>query len=188
MFSAPSTLSPLANEIKAGLFHHMSSIAVAGNYEGVFREDMFDEAEASTTHTCRPSTSEGYVREHCTMPWRAYRPAIVLGDSKTGEIDKIDGPYYFFKAAAAHAFDAAAVDAHGRHRGGHQHRGAGGFVGRRAPTTSRTSRQTLNKRAFHLTDPAPTAWRRSLNIFARAAHAADDHAHQRALFAFIPSA
>ena len=25
-----------------------------------------------------------------------YRPAIVLGDSETGEIDKIDGPYYFF--------------------------------------------------------------------------------------------
>ncbi|HSQ10006.1 MAG TPA: SDR family oxidoreductase, partial [Burkholderiaceae bacterium] len=35
----------LANEIKAGVFHHVSSIAAAGLYEGVFREDMFDEAE-----------------------------------------------------------------------------------------------------------------------------------------------
>ena len=32
------------------------------------------------------------------MPWRVYRPAIVVGDSRTGEMDKIDGPYYFFKA------------------------------------------------------------------------------------------
>ena len=31
------------------------------------------------------------------MPWRVYRPAIVVGHSKTGEMDKIDGPYYFFK-------------------------------------------------------------------------------------------
>jgi hypothetical protein len=31
--------------------HHVSSIAAAGLYEGVFREDMFDEAENSTTRT-----------------------------------------------------------------------------------------------------------------------------------------
>jgi len=35
----------LAEQIKAGCFHHMSSIAVAGMYPGVFREDMFAEAE-----------------------------------------------------------------------------------------------------------------------------------------------
>ena len=30
------------------------------------------------------------------MPWRVYRPAIVVGDSQTGAMDKVDGPYYFF--------------------------------------------------------------------------------------------
>ena len=30
------------------------------------------------------------------MPWRVYRPAVVVGHSETGEMDKIDGPYYFF--------------------------------------------------------------------------------------------
>ncbi|MGH3851505.1 MAG: SDR family oxidoreductase, partial [Pseudonocardiaceae bacterium] len=35
----------LAEEIEAGCLHHVSSIAAAGLYEGVFREDMFDEAE-----------------------------------------------------------------------------------------------------------------------------------------------
>ena len=34
----------LAKAIDAGHFHHISSIAAAGLYEGVFREDMFDEA------------------------------------------------------------------------------------------------------------------------------------------------
>ncbi|NUT15608.1 MAG: hypothetical protein HOQ33_14040, partial [Cupriavidus sp.] len=35
----------LAAALKAGVFHHTSSIAAAGLYPGVFREDMFDEAE-----------------------------------------------------------------------------------------------------------------------------------------------
>ncbi len=30
------------------------------------------------------------------MRWRVYRPSVVVGDSRTGEMDKIDGPYYFF--------------------------------------------------------------------------------------------
>ena len=38
------------------------------------------------------------MRERLTVPWRVYRPSIVVGDSETGEMDKIDGPYYFFKA------------------------------------------------------------------------------------------
>ena len=36
------------------------------------------------------------VRQECGVPWRIYRPGIVVGDSETGEMDKIDGPYYFF--------------------------------------------------------------------------------------------
>ena len=34
-----------ANSIDVGRFHHTSSIAVAGGYEGLFREDMFDEGQ-----------------------------------------------------------------------------------------------------------------------------------------------
>ncbi|HWF26103.1 MAG TPA: SDR family oxidoreductase, partial [Solirubrobacteraceae bacterium] len=35
----------LANAINAGRFHHVSSIAAAGKYKGLFREDMFDEGQ-----------------------------------------------------------------------------------------------------------------------------------------------
>ena len=87
------------------------------------------------------------------MPWRVYRPGIVVGHSQTGEMDKIDGPYYFFKVIQRLRslvpqwvpvvgleggtinivpvdFVAAAMD-HIAHTGG------------------------LDGQAFHLTDPSP---------------------------------
>ena len=87
-----------AKAIDAGHFHHVSSIAAAGLYEGVFREDMFDEAEGlDHPYFMTKHESEKIVRQECKIPWTVYRPAAVVGDSRTGEMDKIDGPYYFFK-------------------------------------------------------------------------------------------
>ncbi len=76
----------------------MSSIAVAGSYEGHFTEDMFDEGQAlpSPYHQTK-FEAEKLVRTRVEGAWRVYRPALVVGDSRTGEMDKIDGPYYFFK-------------------------------------------------------------------------------------------
>jgi NAD(P)-dependent dehydrogenase (short-subunit alcohol dehydrogenase family) len=88
----------LAKAIGAGHFHHVSSIAAAGLYEGVFREDMFEEAEnVDHPYFMTKHESEKIVRTECKIPWSVYRPALVVGDSQTGEMDKIDGPYYFFK-------------------------------------------------------------------------------------------
>ena len=89
----------LANAVDAGRFHHVSSIAAAGTFEGLFREDMFDEAQ-KLDHPYHRSKfeSEKLARTLTNMPWRVYRPAIVVGSSQTGEMDKIDGPYYFFTA------------------------------------------------------------------------------------------
>jgi NAD(P)-dependent dehydrogenase (short-subunit alcohol dehydrogenase family) len=87
-----------AQAVQAGHFHHVSSIAAAGLYEGVFREDMFDEAEnLDPPYFMTKHESEKLVRKECKVPWTVYRPAFVVGDSTTGEMDKIDGPYYFFK-------------------------------------------------------------------------------------------
>ena len=87
-----------AKAIDAGHFHHVSSIAAAGLYEGVFREDMFDEAEGlDHPYFMTKHESEKLVRKECKVKWTVYRPAMVVGDSRTGEMDKIDGPYYFFK-------------------------------------------------------------------------------------------
>ncbi len=87
-----------ARAIAAGHVHHVSSIAAAGLYEGVFREDMFEEAEGlEHPYFMTKHESEGIVRQECKPPWTVYRPAAVVGDSITGEMDKVDGPYYFFK-------------------------------------------------------------------------------------------
>jgi thioester reductase-like protein len=89
----------LATAVRAEHLHHVSSIAVAGAYKGVFGEDRFDEGQhlPSPYHATK-FEAERIVREQAGVPWRVYRPGIVVGDSKTGEMDKIDGPYYFFKA------------------------------------------------------------------------------------------
>ena len=89
----------LANDLQAGILHHTSSVAAAGNYKGLFREDHFDEGqELPSAYHRTKFESEKIAREESQVPWRVYRPAIVIGHSQTGEMDKIDGPYYFFKA------------------------------------------------------------------------------------------
>ncbi len=89
----------LADALRAGCLHHVSSVAVAGDYKGLFREDMFAEGQKlpSAYHRTKYE-SEALVRKNATVPWRIYRPAVVVGHSQTGAMDKIDGPYYFFKA------------------------------------------------------------------------------------------
>ena len=89
----------LARAVNAEHLHHVSSIAVAGTYRGVFEEDMFDEGQRlpSPYHHTK-FESERIVRDQPYIPWRIYRPGIVVGDSQTGEMEKVDGPYYFFKA------------------------------------------------------------------------------------------
>ena len=88
----------LAKALKTGCFHQVSSIAAEGLYEGTFTEDMFEEAGAldhpyfQTKHE-----SEGIVRAEKRLKWRIYRPGMVVGHSVTGEMDKVDGPYYFFE-------------------------------------------------------------------------------------------
>ena len=87
----------LAGKLGAGHFHQVSSVAASGDYHGVFDESMFDEGQRLPSPYHRTKfESEKIVREECEVPWRVYRPAVVVGHSETGAMDKIDGPYYFF--------------------------------------------------------------------------------------------
>jgi thioester reductase-like protein len=91
----------LANALGAGCLHHVSSVAVAGEHVGAFTEEMFDEGqELLSPYHLTKFEAERLVRQESEVPWRVYRPAVVVGDSRTGEIDKIDGPYYLMKALA----------------------------------------------------------------------------------------
>lgn len=87
----------LAAAVEAGCFHHVSSVAAAGDAPGVFDETMFDVGQHLPSPYHRTKfESEKLVREECPVPWRVYRPSIVVGHSQTGAMDKVDGPYYFF--------------------------------------------------------------------------------------------
>ena len=89
----------LAEALQVGCFHQVSSVAAAGEYDGPFDESMFDEGQALTSPYHRTKfESEKLVRDEATVPWRVYRPSIVVGHSETGAMDKVDGPYYLFPA------------------------------------------------------------------------------------------
>ncbi|MCO5316561.1 MAG: SDR family oxidoreductase [Solirubrobacterales bacterium] len=161
----------LANRIEAGCFHLASSIAAAGLFKGTWREDMFEEAENLDKHPYfrTKHESERIVRERLERPWRVYRPGIVVGDSETGEMDKIDGPYYFFKliqrlrnvlppwaptvGIEGKQINVVPVD----------------FVADAIDHISHLEGE--DGKAFHLTDPKPLSAGRILNLFANSAHA-----------------
>jgi NAD(P)-dependent dehydrogenase (short-subunit alcohol dehydrogenase family) len=177
----------LANDIGAGIFQHVSSIAAAGMYEGVFREDMFDEAEGlDHPYFATKHDSEKIVRKETKMPWRVYRPGLVVGDSKTGEMDKIDGPYYFFKLIQRMRqmlppwMPAIGIE------GGRINIVPVDFV---VDAIEHIAHQKEgNKKAFHLVDPTPYRVGDILNIFAKAAHAPQFSLRvNAALVGFIPN-
>jgi NAD(P)-dependent dehydrogenase (short-subunit alcohol dehydrogenase family) len=177
----------LANAIKAGVFQHVSSIAAAGMYEGVFREDMFDEAEnLDHPYFATKHDSEKIVRKEAEMPWRVYRPGLVVGDSKTGEMDKIDGPYYFFKLIQRMRsilppwMPAIGIE------GGRINIVPVDFVVDAIDHIAH--KKDLDGKAFHLVDPTPYRVGDILNIFARAAHAPQFSLRvNAALLGFIPN-
>ena len=159
----------LCNSLDHATFHLVSSIAVAGRYNGVFREDMFDAGQKLEFPYDRTKfESEQIVREEVTGPWRVYRPAIVVGDSRNGAIDKIDGPYLFFKwiKRAAKYLPAWLPTP--------------GIVGGRANMVPvdyvagaldyLAHKPGLDGRAFHLVDPYPPTIGESITIFANAAN------------------
>ena len=80
----------LAEALEVGCFHQVSSVAAAGEHRGRFDETMFDEGQHLPSPYHRTKfESERIVREEATVPWRVYRPAIVVGDSQSGEMDKV---------------------------------------------------------------------------------------------------
>ncbi|MBC5764765.1 SDR family oxidoreductase [Ramlibacter albus] len=175
-----------ARAIDAEHFHHVSSIAAAGLYEGVFREDMFDEAENyDHPYFATKHESEGIVRKEFKGAWTIYRPAMVVGDSRTGEMDKIDGPYYFFKVIQRMRqilppwMPAVGLE------GGRVNIVPVDYV---VNALDHISHKTgIEKKCYHLVDPVGYRVGDVLDIFTRAAHAPRMNLFiNAALLGFIP--
>jgi thioester reductase-like protein/NADP-dependent 3-hydroxy acid dehydrogenase YdfG len=81
--------------------HHVSSIAVAGDFRGEYTEADFDvDQNLPTAYHRTKFEAEQLVRCEPGLRYRIYRPGAVVGESRTGEMDKIDGPYYLFGVLA----------------------------------------------------------------------------------------
>ncbi len=178
----------LAEAIEAKRFHMVSSIAAAGLYKGTFTEGMFEEAEDVENHPYFQTKheSEGVVREESEVPWRVYRPGIVVGHSETGEIDKIDGPYYFFKLLqrarnlVPQWFPGIGIE------GREINLVPVDFVVKAMDHIAHLD--DLDGKTFHLTDPNPLSAGQVINTFAKAAHAPEAALRiDSRMFNFIPS-
>jgi thioester reductase-like protein len=76
---------------------YVSTCYVSGRYEGEFTEDGLDEGQAFRNHyEATKYEAEILVRKAMAdgLPATIYRPGIVVGDSRTGETQKYDGPYF----------------------------------------------------------------------------------------------
>ena len=137
-----------AKAIDAGHLHHVSSIAAAGLYEGVFREDMFERGRGPGPPLLHDQARE---REDRAQGVQGAVDGVPPGRRGRRQPDRRDGqdrrPVLLLQADPAHAADPAAVVPVDRPRGrAHQHR-AGGLRGRRArphqPPQARHQRQVL---------------------------------------------
>ncbi|VFB01279.1 SDR family oxidoreductase [Nocardia cyriacigeorgica] len=87
----------LAADLRAQQLHHLSTVEVAGRFEGLFTEDMFDVGQHMATPAQRAAFEAERIVRESGLNWRIYRPSIVVGHSVTGVNDRVDGPYYFFR-------------------------------------------------------------------------------------------
>jgi NAD(P)-dependent dehydrogenase (short-subunit alcohol dehydrogenase family) len=159
-----------ANAIEATCLHAVSSIAVAGRYKGRFTEDMFDEGQPlDHPYFSTKFEAEKIVRGDATVPFRIYRPGIVIGSSQTGEADRVDGPYYAFKLIQKLRDSFPQWVPFTGPEGGELNLVPVDFVARALDHIAHLPGR--DGECFHLVDPAPLSLGDTLNTFCRAAHA-----------------
>jgi NAD(P)-dependent dehydrogenase (short-subunit alcohol dehydrogenase family) len=151
-----------------GVLHHVSSIAVAGDFSGTFTESMLEAGQEHRTPYLRTKLEAERLVRASALRWRVYRPSAVVGDSRTGETDKADGPYYVFgpiqrlrqsvpswiplAAPAVGSFNIVPVD----------------FVA--AALDHIAHLPGRDGQTFHLVDPAPPDLAETLDLVLEAAH------------------
>ena len=84
---------------------HWSTAMVSGDRRGTFYEDDLDAGQKFHNDYERTKyDAEKLVRAAMRqLPITVLRPGIIVGDSETGEIDKLDGPYYLMVLIATNA-------------------------------------------------------------------------------------
>jgi thioester reductase-like protein len=84
---------------------HWSTAMVSGNRHGtIYEEDLEAGQKFHNAYERTKFEAEQIVRNAMRqLPITVIRPAMVVGDSRTGIIDKLDGPYYLMTLIATNA-------------------------------------------------------------------------------------
>jgi thioester reductase-like protein len=77
--------------------HYVSTAYVSGTARGTFRETDLDVGQGFKNHYEETKFQAEVEVERSRVPRTIYRPGIVVGDSKTGETGKFDGPYFVLR-------------------------------------------------------------------------------------------
>jgi thioester reductase-like protein len=151
-----------AKELEA--LHYVSTAYVSGSAKGVFREVDLDVSQSFKNHYEETKFEAEVEVVRSGLPAVVYRPGVVVGDSRSGETAKFDGPYFVLSAMmrlpspglfprvglGRHAVNVVPVD----------------FVVEALARLS--TRGGNNGVTYHLTDPAPLHVGPMIALFARA--------------------
>ena len=144
--------------------HYVSTAYVSGAATGVFRETDLDVGQSFRNHYEETKFQAEMEVVDSRVPATIYRPGIVVGDSRTGETAKFDGPYFVLAAmdkapspglflrigSGRNPVNIVPVD----------------FVVEAMARLSIVGGSAA--RTYHLTDPAPLAASEVSRLFARA--------------------
>jgi thioester reductase-like protein len=78
--------------------HYVSTAYVSGRAGPLFRETDLDVGQSFKNHYEETKFLAEVEVVYSGLPATTYRPAIVVGDSRTGETGKFDGPYFILNA------------------------------------------------------------------------------------------
>lgn len=154
---------------------HWSTAMVSGDRRGTFYEEDLEAGQKF--HNAYERTkyeAERLVRAAMRrLPITVVRPGIIVGDSRTGEIDKLDGPYYLMVVIAT---NASGVRLPLLGRGDVPlHLVPIDYVVEAAWHVARG--ETAAGKTFHLVDPAPMSARAVFEAVAEHAHTEKPRGH-----------
>jgi thioester reductase-like protein len=138
------------------VFSHISSIIVSGRRTGVILEDELHHDRGFHNHyEATKYLSEVLIRNRRdTLPVAVFRPGVVVGDSRTGDIPKYDGPYYTIKSYLKLRFlPKILVPAFGHYRYSPFNMAPVDYVAEALVCLS--AKEAAIGKTFHLTDPYP---------------------------------
>ena len=145
---------------------YVSTAFVAGWRSGVVYEHELVMGQAFKNHyESTKFQAEVWVREAMArVPTTIVRPAIVVGDSRTGETQKFDGPYYMLRVVQASERTGGPIPQFGRSRAPFNVVPVD-FVVEAMMAAADDSEAT--GRTLHLVDPDPVSAREVLELLAR---------------------